>query len=150
MARNATTVAASPEQVWEVLADPHAYGHWVVGSRSVRAADPGFPAPGTRFHHTVGIGPLHVADHTEVVEADAPRRLVLRAKARPLGSATVTLDLRPVRGGTRVVMVEDPAHPALNLLIGPLGHLAVRLRNAEALRRLRSLAEDGRPAARAA
>ena len=58
MARNQRDIDAPPERVFAVLADPRCYPEWVVGSKEIRAADPGFPAPGTRFHHTVGVGPL--------------------------------------------------------------------------------------------
>ena len=46
-----------------------------------------------------------------------------------------------LQGGTRVTLIEDVANPVLNLLVGPLGHLAVRLRNRETLRRLKARAE---------
>lgn len=141
MARNDIVIDAPPERVFAVLSDADSYGHWVVGSRNVRDADPGFPAAGTRFHHAVGAGPLRVKDHTEVLECSPPQRLALRAKARPLGSAHVELELEPHGTGTRVVMVEH--------LVGVWGKLVPRIasdpligvRNREALRRLKRLAE---------
>ena len=78
----------SPEDVWEVLADPGEYAYWVVGSKIVRDADPGWPEPGTRFHHTVGFGPLTLEDHTASLKADPPHRLKLRATGRPLPAET--------------------------------------------------------------
>ena len=53
---------------------PARYGDWVVGSKRIRAADASWPAPGSRFHHTVGVGPLSLDDHTESLEADAAMR----------------------------------------------------------------------------
>ena len=73
MAKVTLTVDAAPEDVWAVLADADSYGEWVVGSDTIRDADAGFPAKGTRFHHRVGVGPLKTNDHTEVLDAD-PRR----------------------------------------------------------------------------
>ena len=73
-------IDAPPERVWAVLADPDSYAHWVVGSRDTRSADPGFPAKGTSFHHTVAFGPIDLRDETEVVESDAPRRLVCTSR----------------------------------------------------------------------
>ena len=78
-----TNIDTPPERVFEVLADYRSYGYWVVGSRKMRGMDPGFPAAGTRFHHQVGVGPLHLNDHTQVLEVDQPRKLILKAKARP-------------------------------------------------------------------
>jgi uncharacterized protein YndB with AHSA1/START domain len=129
-----------PEAVWDVLADPFAYGEWVVGSKAVRDADDGFPAPGTKFHHAVGVGPLTVRDHTEVAVAEPPRFLRLRAKARPLGTATIELELTPADGGTVVRMSERPDGLYAPLSLNPLVHVATKLRNTESLRRLERLA----------
>lgn len=141
MARTETTINATPERIWEVLSNPDNYGYWVVGSKYIRDADPGFPAPGTRFHHAVGFGPLTVKDHTEVLEAEAPTRMKLRAKARPLGTAHVTLEIVPAVNGSAVTMIEDPGDALTAIVFNPLTHLAVRGRNVESLERLRELAE---------
>ena len=142
MAINETHIEAAPERVFAVLADWRAYGEWVVGSRTMRGADPGFPAAGTRFHHQVGIGPLHLNDHTKVEEVDQPHKLVLRARARPMGTAIVDLTITPEGGGTKVVMREDPGDRFTALVFNPLTHLLVRGRNVESLERLKGLAED--------
>ena len=136
MATNERRIPAPPEAVWNVLADPAEYGRWVVGSQRIRAADAAFPAPGARFHHAVGIGPLRVNDHTEVVEAEPPVRLRLRAKARPLGTATVIIELVPEHAGTTVRLVERPDGLYAPLALSPLVHVLTKLRNAESLRRL--------------
>jgi uncharacterized protein YndB with AHSA1/START domain len=145
MARNQTVIDAPPARVWEVLADGRMYGHWVVGSSSIRAVENDFPAPGSRFHHTVGWGPLKLADHTCVEEAVPEKMLKLRAKARPLGTALVTLRLVPYGKATLVDMTEDPGDRLTALVFNPLTHLLVRGRNVESLRRLRQLAEGHGP-----
>ena len=99
MARNEIHVNVAPAKVFAVLADPQSYATWVVGSKEVRGADSAWPAKGTRFHHTVGVGPINLKDHTSVEEVDPPRRLVLRTKVRPFAVARVVLELRPERGG---------------------------------------------------
>jgi uncharacterized protein YndB with AHSA1/START domain len=143
MARTETTTTASPQDVWDVLMDPYAYGHWVVGSSHVRDVDSEWPEPGSRFHHSVGLRPLTLSDHTRVLQLDPLRRLVLEAKARPLGTARVELVLTPVGSGTHVTMIEEPADPFTWLLTAnPLAQRLLRLRNDEALRRLRRLAEE--------
>src|ERR1700755_2229635 len=103
MAQNEPHVEATPERVFEVLSDARHYGDWVVGSRRIRGADAEFPAGGSRFHHQVGVAPLLLNDHTEVLENAAPTFLVLRAKTRPLGTARVELRLAPDGRGTHVV-----------------------------------------------
>ena len=142
MAVNEIHIDTPPDRVFAVLADWRSYGDWVVGSRMIRGADPGFPAVGTRFHHQVGIGPLNLNDHTEVLEVDAPRKLILKAKARPLGTAIVDLTLEPDGNGCRVTMREDPGDRVTAFVFMPLTHLLMRGRNAEALDRLKRLAEE--------
>jgi uncharacterized protein YndB with AHSA1/START domain len=142
VARTTIDTTVPPERVFEVLSDPNSYGEWVVGSRYVRSAEDDWPAVGSRFHHAVGKGPFTVKDHTEVVEAERPHRLVLSAKARPFGTARVELDLQPTAGGTRVAMEEHPENPVLRVVMGPLGAFLIRRRNDESLRRLKRLAEQ--------
>jgi hypothetical protein len=87
------------------------------------------------------VRPLTLADHTEALESDPPRRLVLRAKARPLGVARVEMLMEPHPAGTFVTMLEDPDVPLARFLVPPPVHALLRLRNGESLRRLRALAE---------
>jgi len=147
VAQTDTLIETSPERVFEVLMDTQCYGRWVVGSKYIRGEDPDWPAVGSSFHHAVGFGPITVKDHTRVEEIEPNRKLKLRAKARPLGTAMVTLELHPAGDATRVVMIEDPADALSALVFNPLTHLLVRGRNEEALRRLKELAEHGGGAA---
>ncbi len=132
-------------QVFALLSDPRTFGHWVVGARAILAADSAWPSPGTAFDHQVGLGPLSLSDHTSVVSVRAPREIDLQARLSPLPPARVKLRLRPEPEGTRVTMIEAPANPLLSLLLGPLGHWLLSLRNAESLRRLKLLAERDEP-----
>ena len=140
MATNQRFMLAPPQAVWDALADAGGYGYWVVGSKTIRDADPGWPEPGSRFHHRIGVGPLTVADHTESLEARPPELLRLRAKGRPLGTATVTIELRPRDGGTAVRMTESPDGLYRALSFNPLTHAITKARNAESLMRLEELA----------
>jgi hypothetical protein len=146
VARNERRIEASPSAIFEVLGDPRSYAYWVIGSREVRDMDPDWPRPGSRFAHTINIGPLRVQDHTCVEEVEPDRRLQLRAKARPFGTARVVLELEPAGGdGTCVTIVEQAADPLTAFLFQPLTHLAVHRRNARSLERLAELAEGRRP-----
>ena len=129
-----------PEAVWDALADPSGYEYWVVGSKVIRDAEPGFPAPGTKLHHTIGFGPLTLDDHTEVLEAAPPTFLKLRAKGRPIGTASVTLRMVPEHGGTTVEIVENPDGPYRILAYNPLLQVLTKVRNSESLMRLEELA----------
>lgn len=142
MAHNEIEVDATPEAVFAVLSDPSSYADWVVGASEVHGADPGWPAPGTAFDHRVGVGPLTLADHSEVEECKPPRLLRLLVKARPLSQAHVVLRLEP-RGarGARVAMDEFAADARSRVLFNRLTDPLLHLRNAESLKRLKALAE---------
>jgi uncharacterized protein YndB with AHSA1/START domain len=128
------------QAVWDALADAGGYGYWVPGSKLIRDADPDWPAAGSRFHHTIGVGPFEVSDHTEALEARPPQLLRMRAKGRPFGTATVTMEMEPRDGGTVVRMTESPDGAAALLKLNPLFHLVTKGRNAESLMRLEELA----------
>jgi uncharacterized protein YndB with AHSA1/START domain len=140
VATNERFMPVPPAAVWDSLADPGDYGYWVVGSKLIRDADPHWPAPGAKFHHTIGVGPLKVSDHTEALDAEPPRLLRMRVKGRPLGTAIVTMEMTPRDGGTVVRMTENPEGLTSPLALNPLVHVATKARNAESLARLEELA----------
>ena len=140
MATTERFMPTPPEAVWDVLADARSYGRWVVGSKEIRDADPGWPTSGTRFHHTIGFGPFTIKDHTVSLRAERPHRLELRVKGRPLITGKVTLEMIPQSGGTLVRMHENPDGVFSVLAISPLFHALTRKRNDEALERLEELA----------
>lgn len=140
MATNKRFMLVPPSAVWDVLADAGNYGYWVVGSKLIRDADPDWPAPGSKFHHTIGAGPLKLSDHTVSLEAQPPHRLKLRAKGRPLGTASVTMTMTPKDGGTVVQMTENPDGIYSVMALNPLVHVLTVARNSESLMRLEELA----------
>lgn len=92
----------------------------------------------------MGAGWLTVADHTRVLVMEPDRRVVLEARAQPLGRAHVTVELGSEGSGTRVTMIEDGADRKGRLGHQPLGQFVLRRRNDVSLRRLQRLSE--RPA----
>ncbi len=143
VARSETYIAVSPERVFEILSDPESYSEWVVGAQEIREADDDWPEPGSNLHHTVGAGPLRARDATTVEDASPPWMLRLRARAGSLGTAIVTLELRPEARGTRVTMTEEPVDVRLPGLVRPAIEAVTRARNARTLERLKQLAEGG-------
>ena len=144
MSVNETYVNAAPDAVFDVLADPCGYAYWVPGSSKIRAADADWPEPGTTFHHTQGAFGIGLPDTTSVLASERPRTLVLEARFRPFAINKVELRLFPSGDGTRVVMVEYPTGGLAAKLHNPLIEFSLKLRNVEALRRLRRMAEEGR------
>jgi uncharacterized protein YndB with AHSA1/START domain len=145
VARNEIFISVPPGKVFEVLSDPRAYGRWVPGTRMIRAADRDWPAEGAALDHSVGPRRGGISDHTSVRAVLAPVMIELQANARPFATAKILIQLQPEGNGTRVILIEEPAIKALSLLIGPVGHGLLRLRNADALRRLKELAEGSAP-----
>ncbi|MGO4301389.1 SRPBCC family protein [Leifsonia sp. RAF41] len=136
MSVNVRRMACTPEQVFDVLADPWVYPTWVVGASRLRAADDRYPAVGSRLHHSIGVWPLVLNDETRVDEWDPPRRMVLEAKTRPFGTERVIIDVKP-RGGGCIVRIEEHPHTGLvTRLPGVIADALLHVRNAEALRRL--------------
>jgi uncharacterized protein YndB with AHSA1/START domain len=145
MAHNEIYIAVPPEDVFAILSEPRSFARWVVGSREIRRADPGWPRVGTAFDHRVGIRPFTLADNSEVLECEPPRLLKLLVKARPFSRAYVTLSLQPSHAGTRLSMDEFAADARSRLFFNPLTDPLVHLRNNVSLRRLKALSEGKEP-----
>ena len=135
------TIAAAPEQVWAALTDGWIYPGWVVGASRMRDVERGWPRPGTKLHHSVGVWPALVDDITESLDWVEGRMLLLRAHGWPAGAAEVELTLAPCEGGTEVTMREDAVAGPGRLVPHPVRQVLSTIRNREALRRLAFLAE---------
>jgi uncharacterized protein YndB with AHSA1/START domain len=138
---NTRVLSATPDQVWEVLADGWLYPLWVVGATRMREVDQEWPAPGSRLHHSVGTWPLTIDDITESVECVPGSRLVLGAHGWPLGRAQVTLSLTPRGAETEVVLEEHATDGPGALVPKVVQDPLLKWRNVESLRRLAFLAE---------
>lgn len=141
MSTTSRPIAATPEQVWEVLSDGWLYPLFVVGASRMRAVDDSWPAVGSRLHHSVGTWPLLINDTTEVLEIEENRRLLLLARGWPAGQAHVDISLQP-SGDTIVVTITEDATAGPGLLIPkPLRDVQLHARNVETLRRLAFVVE---------
>jgi hypothetical protein len=135
-------VATSADRVFAVLADGWLYPLWVVGASHMRDVDPGWPAEGTRIHHSVGPWPLNVRDVTTVVAVEPGRMLELDARIWPTGTARVRLTLTPDGDNqTRVTMGEVFDRGLARRVPTPFQAALMRPRNLESLRRLADIAE---------
>jgi carbon monoxide dehydrogenase subunit G len=141
MSTTTRSVSATPEQVWEVLADGWLYPLFVVGASRMRDVDESWPAVGSKLHHSVGTWPLLIDDTTEVVEVEEGKRVLLLARGWPAGQAHVDISLQPDGDATVVTIVEDAtAGPGL-LVPKPLRDVQLHWRNIETLRRLAFVVE---------
>ena len=146
--RRDRSLQAEPAAVWDVLADGWLYPLWVVGASRMREVDDDWPAAGARIQHSVGAWPLLVDDETAVVESVPGSLLVLRARVRPWGEATVRISVEAVGAGSRVTIEEDVTSGPGSWLPGVVRRPALDWRNSETLRRLAYLAERRESSAR--
>lgn len=134
--------SCSGEQIFAVLRDGWIYPVWVVGASRMRDVDNGWPAPGTKLHHSFGIWPLVIDDTTEVLEIDPDRRLVLEARGWPVGKARVEITVQPDGDDSLVSIAEDVTEGPARLVPEPIRLAGMDVRNRESLRRLAYLAEN--------
>lgn len=136
-----STIEASREDIFAVLADGWTYSDWVVGTAHIRAVDDNWPEPGSVLHHTVGPWPFLLSDRTVSRRCEPPGLLIMSPHLWPLGEATVTITLE--EQGPRRTLVgihEDFQRGALWWLRTAVNDLALHYRNRESLRRLGDLA----------
>ncbi|MEU6562720.1 SRPBCC family protein [Nocardia nova] len=130
-------VPGSIDRVFAVLADGWSYGHWVVGSTHMRDVDEGWPAVGTRIHHSVGAWPITTEQATTVIAVDPPNSLELEAQLWPLGVAWIRMGLEAVDAETtEVTMGERALRGPACLIPGPIQALGLIPRNRQSLHRL--------------
>jgi uncharacterized protein YndB with AHSA1/START domain len=137
VSRNEIRISATPDEVFDVLDDAHAYARWVVGTRRIRRVDNDWPAPGSKFHHAVGNAAAELHDSSKVIERERPARMVLEVRFRPTGVARVTISVRPAHDGTELVLEEDPQSGPFAAVPRILTEPLLWARNALSLQRLR-------------
>jgi uncharacterized protein YndB with AHSA1/START domain len=135
------TVPVSPEAVFDVFADGWSYPVWVVGASGMREVDDGWPAKGTRLHHSVGPWPLVIDDVTVVLAAKRPHLLVLEARMWPLGKARVRFEIEGDERSTTITMAEVATSGPISILPKNVQSRLIAPRNRESLRRLARLAK---------
>jgi hypothetical protein len=110
-----SVVDVAPEAVAMVPADPRAFDGIVVGSRRIRWFDARWPDVGTRFHHTVGLGPVTVQRLRPAGGHPAPlARLDLERHGLRWAHAPSVL-AHPARDGPAVVLHRSPEATAAAL-----------------------------------
>ena len=141
MATNTRDIAATPDQVWDVLSDGWLYPLWVVGATRMRDVDDTWPAEGAALHHSVGVWPVVLDDETRVLESHPGRSIRLRAKAWPGGEAEVLISLEAQGEKTRVSIQEKTVSGPGSLLPQVLEDPLMKIRNNETLNRLAHVVE---------
>jgi uncharacterized protein YndB with AHSA1/START domain len=134
-------IAASPQDVFAVLANGWYYSGWVVGTSHMRAVEASWPAAGSRLFHASGIWPAALRDETQVEKVSPPDLLVMTARGRPFGQARIELTLTSSDGGTVARLSEVPVSGPGRWIHNPLNERLLCRRNIESLARLAAIAE---------
>ena len=127
--------------VWSLLTDPRTYPDWLVGASSISDIDDDWPAVGSRFHHRVGLGPLSIPDHSEVIAIEDQRMLKLQVRARPFISAVATFRLVGDGSRTVVSLQEEPTPRVIGNLVRPVMDPMIHVRNHRSLAGLSDLVD---------
>jgi hypothetical protein len=144
MACASREIATSAHRLFEVLIDPWTYPSWLAGAANMRDVDDDWPRPGSKFHHTVGIGPFVIPDSSVMLGFETDRMLRLAVRARPLVSAVVVFSL--LGDGDRCVVSfeEEPRIRMIGNLVRPVLDPITHVRNHHSLKRLAAFVETPR------
>lgn len=138
-------VEASVAQVWEQLSDGWSYAEWVVGTRRIRAVDPGWPEVGTGLTYQAGLGPFTFEGRTWSRLCVPPQQLELEAVAAPGASVRISVRLMEWDRQALVVIDEHPLRGPHLLLENPVVEMILTVRNRFLLRRLAELVKQRPP-----
>ncbi|MFD9404781.1 SRPBCC family protein [Streptomyces sp. NPDC060011] len=141
MAARHRVIKKSPSEVWAVLADGTRYGDWVVGTAASTPVRGEWPQVHAAIEYEVKLGPLSVTNETVVRACDEGRALELEAKAGPLGTARIAIEVRPWGDHTLVVVDEHPLQGVGGLLHNVGVEALIQLRHRTMLARLAEVCE---------
>ncbi|WP_372348448.1 SRPBCC family protein [Streptomyces sp. KL116D] len=141
MARRHRMIKASTSTVWDVLCDGNRYADWVVGTSSSRPVSGTWPEVGAILEYRISLGPARLTNETVVRHCEQGTLLELEAKAGPLGTARISLDLRPWGEHCLVTVDEHPLHGAAGALHNVGVEAVIQLRHRSMLARLARVCE---------
>ncbi|MFD4632392.1 SRPBCC family protein [Streptomyces sp. NPDC058284] len=141
MALRHRLIRVSPATVWTVLSDGGKYAEWVVGTASSRPLRGQWPAVGAAIEYEVRLGPIRATNETVVRRCEEGTVLELEAKAGPLGTARIAIDVRPWGEDTLVKVDEHPLHGAAGALHNTGVEALIQLRHRAMLARLARVCE---------
>ncbi|MFI1442074.1 SRPBCC family protein [Streptomyces fructofermentans] len=141
-------VKASPQAVWDVLADGDRYAEWVVGTSSTREMTGEWPRLGAKVAYSIRVGPVSLANETVVRRCREPDVLELEARAGPLGTARIAFELRPWGRHCLVILDEHPLQGIGGRLHNAGVDMLTQLRHRALLGRLAKVCESDARSAR--
>lgn len=136
-------IAAAPEEVYDLIADPRRLADWVTIHDDLLDAPSGGLTEGAKLTQCLRLAGRRFKVHWKVVESDRPRRLVWEGRGPVRSHAKVINELEPTAEGTRFSYTNEFDLPgrALGRMAGPVVRRATAGELEESLQRLRKLVE---------
>lgn len=142
MASTDIVIDAPASAVYDTLLDAWTYEVWVRGTKNIRDVDAAWPAPGSKFHHSVGVGPVMTRDETRLLRAEDNRLVELQIQIWPMGEGIVRLELDDLGERTQVTMHEEFTQGPAAWTDNPLQQAVMKLRNDWGLDKLKTIVEQ--------
>ncbi|MDT0308855.1 SRPBCC family protein [Streptomyces sp. DSM 44917] len=143
MAVRPVLIRRPPEEVWAVLCDGRRYAEWVVGTHASRPLDERWPQIGTAIAYVIRAGPWELRGRTVVRDHRPGRRLELEACTRALGSARISIEVRPWGEHALVTLDEHPLTGPGGRLHTVVSELVLQARHRCMTKRLAHVVENG-------
>ncbi|MDT0401577.1 MULTISPECIES: SRPBCC family protein [Streptomyces] len=134
-------IRTPPHTVWSVLADGTRYAEWVVGTATSKPVHGHWPRLGSAIGFEIRLGPLSLTNETIVRRCVEGEILELEAKAGPLGTARIAIELRSWGDHSLVIVDEHPLRGAGGLVHNVAVDALIQLRHRAMLARLATLCE---------
>jgi len=112
-------IAAPPEQVYDLIADPDRLGEWVTIHQYVDGKAPGELVEGAKMTQCLKLAGRSFKVKWKVVESDRPNRLVWEGRGPMRSKAKVVNTLTETGKGTKFSYLNEYSLPG-----GPLGNMA--------------------------
>jgi acetyl-CoA C-acetyltransferase len=112
-------IAAPPEKVYDLIADPERLGEWVTIHQYVDGKAPDELVKGAKMAQCLRLAGRNFKVKWTVVESDRPHRLVWEGKGPMRSKAKVVNEIEPNGTGTRFSYLNEYSLPG-----GPLGNMA--------------------------
>lgn len=141
-------IKAPPQEVWDLIMDPHRFDDWVTIHRGLgKVSSDGKPRKGDEMEQSMALRGATFKVRWTLVECEPNQHAVWHGKGPARSHAETEYRLTPIEGGTRFAYRNEFKAPG-----GPLGAVASKAlvgglpeREARAtLKRLKALLEDGR------
>ncbi|MFB7599090.1 SRPBCC family protein [Streptomyces sp. NPDC056160] len=143
-------IKTTPGTVWALLADGTRYAEWVVGTATSEPVRGRWPQLGSAIEYQVRLGPLRLTNQTIVRNCAEGTLLELEAQAGFLGTARISVELRPWGEHCLVIVDEHPLQGAGGVVHNVGVEALIQIRHRAMLARLAKVCEGDAARARQA